>query len=70
MIRCWAWSARFGGMDMVDRIPKGQPLPHCTNRKCKYHNHMSGPWPVRKAGFYTRKSDRRSAQRSIAGHVV
>ncbi len=48
---------------MVDRIPRGWLPPRCTNPKCKYHNHMGGPWPVRKVDFYTRKSDRRSVQR-------
>ena len=52
-----------GFMDMVERIPKGWLPPHCTNPKCKYHKHMGGSWPVRKAGFYTRQSDRRSVQR-------
>jgi len=29
--------------------------PHCPNPNCKYHNNLSGPWPYKKHGFFTRR---------------
>jgi transposase-like protein len=50
-------------MDMFEDISPDWTPPHCTSRKCVYHQHLAGPWPYKKAGFYRRPSDRRSVQR-------
>jgi hypothetical protein len=28
--------------------------PHCPNPQCRFHHHSGGPWPFKKAGYYTR----------------
>ena len=41
--------------------------PHCPNPNCSYHNHLSGPWPYRRRGYFIRKSDRKRVPRAECG---
>ena len=42
--------------------------PHCPNPNCKYHNHIDGPWPYVKHGFFSRRIPPRRIQRFTCAH--
>ena len=37
--------------------------PFCPNPNCRFHHHSGGPWPFKKAGYFTRLIAPRRIQR-------
>jgi transposase-like protein len=44
--------------------------PHCPNPKCKYHNHLHGPWPFKRFGYYRRQARPQRIRRFRCNHCL